>query len=207
MSDKARTGTADVLLYDALLTEAIPDVVAAEPESQAFAITLQNQIRFVLDKTELLRIYADVDKQPDAVIDIMAAELKTQFYDPAYPHDIKADMVRSTIEYYLKAGTKSAVVEILRSIYGNSDIVEWNEYGGEPGYFRIKLDITSLRQDLDIAHMVDVVNAHKRLSAHLDEIMLGEDNTITVTESTEKQAYDLPISGITICGADPWGKI
>ena len=200
----ARSGTADVLLYDALLTSIIPDVVASEPESQAFAIALRNQIRYIIDKATLLRIYADINKQPDEIVDIMAAELKTQFYDPTYPLNIKTDMVRGTIEYYLKAGTKSAIVEILRSLYGNSDIIEWDKYGGNPGYFRIKLDISTLRQDLDVAHMVDVVNAHKRLSAHLDEILLGEDNTITVSDDTTYQSYDLPISGITLCGTDPW---
>ena len=69
-------------------------------------------------------------------------------------------------------GTEWAVKQAISAIYPNSEIVEWYDYGGTPGHWRLRVNIT---ENADISYytikrMEDLLGYARRCTAHLEGI-------------------------------------
>ena len=69
-----------IKLKDALLTDGLPDIIAQEPWAVAMAYAVRNQVRKILERAEVARLYAAVDREPEHVLDLMAYDLRVQSY-------------------------------------------------------------------------------------------------------------------------------
>lgn len=52
--------------------------------------------------------------------------------------DAKRDILKKTLMWYAHAGTPSAVSELVESVFGEGEVLEWFDYNGEPYRFKIK---------------------------------------------------------------------
>ena len=73
---------------------------------------------------------------PDEILDLLAVELKTQYYREDLPQDTKRELIRQTIPWYMQAGTPSVIREYLGTVFDGGKTEEWFSYGGKPYYFR-----------------------------------------------------------------------
>lgn len=160
-----------IKLRDAAITDGLPDVAAKEPWCVALGYAMQRQIQKILYYADLAHTYSAVDSLPDRLLDILAAELRTPQYSESYPLETKRSMVKGTLAYYATAGTKAALEAVCRDIFGSAEALEWYEYGGTPGYFRIQTDNPSVT-DENVREFIAVAEGVKRLSAWLDGIEL-----------------------------------
>ena len=84
-----------------------------------------------------LYIYTSLDEQPEEVIDLLASELRTQYYRSTLDLDTKRRLVKNTLIWYMSAGTPEAVEELVAVVFGEGEVKEWYEYSDNPYYFKI----------------------------------------------------------------------
>lgn len=124
--------------YDGQLTDILPGNIAGRPEVQALSYALQQACRLLCRYSQRVCIYASLDSQPEEVIDLLAAELRTQYYQGALDIDAKRRLVKNTLIWHMGAGTPEAVEELVAAVFGEGRVKEWFEYGDEPYYFKIE---------------------------------------------------------------------
>lgn len=158
-------------LYDAKLTDGLPRVLANEAWVQALAYAVQQMSRRLLALCTRCGVYAKLTEAADDVLDALAVEMRTPNYSQALPRTVKIELIISTLSYWQRLGTNSAVADSLKSIFGEAEISDWYEYNGNEGYFRITTMNPSITGEKLVAFQNAVANV-KRLSAWLDGVLI-----------------------------------
>ena len=123
------------------ITQILPSNIRADPKVQAISFAIHKQIEKIVEKTMNIGIYAKIDVLPEDILDLMAVELRSQYYEQDMPLDKKREIIKNTMAWYYRAGTPAAVKELIQVVFGTgSTLSEWWEYGGEPYLFKIIVD-------------------------------------------------------------------
>ena len=122
-------------IWSTLPWDLIPDSLKAE-ETRAFSTAMGNAFHRMLPYTGRVSGHASIDMLPDEILDLLAVELKTQYYREDLPQDTKRELIRQTIPWYMQAGTPSVIREYLGTVFDGGKTEEWFSYGGKPYYFR-----------------------------------------------------------------------
>ena len=117
----------------------LPPNFKGDPEIRAFCHAVDRLNEKVFEKAQKTQVWSRLREMPEDVVDYLAAELRTPFYDKVSDLDVKRDMVANTFEWYAHLGTRETLAEIIAAVYGDADVAEWFECGGEPYTFRVKL--------------------------------------------------------------------
>lgn len=151
------------------ITRILPDVLNNTPEVKSIGYAINKQINKVLNAIEKVNIWSNIEGLNSKILDVLAAELRTHYYDETLPVEIKRKLVINTIYRYQMAGTPAIVEELLSIIFGNGEIHEWFEYGGEPHHFKV-----STQSSLAVGEKADdflrLLESIKRKSSHLDAV-------------------------------------
>ena len=123
--------------YDGQITDILPGNITKKPEVKALSYALQQACRLLYRYSRRLYIYTSLDEQPEEVIDLLASELRTQYYRSTLDLDTKRRLVKNTLIWYMSAGTPQAVEELVGVVFGEGEVKEWYEYGDKPYYFKI----------------------------------------------------------------------
>lgn len=129
-------------LKESQITQILPIALRTVPEVKAISYAISNQIRKILSYSDNAMIYAKIDRLPEKILDILALELDTQYYDETADIEVKSELVKNTLLWYQKSGTPEAVEELVKTVFGVGEVVEWFDYGSKPYYFKIKTDAT-----------------------------------------------------------------
>lgn len=156
-------------------TDIMPENLASQLETQAFAYALGRQIEKLCHYADRVRIYAAVDTMPEKILDVLAIELRTPAYSEDFSIDIKRTLIKGTIAFYAKLGTPAAVNWVIRSVFGNGNMEDWYSYSGEPHHFRAVIGVAGEITPESLNEFRRLLVSIKRLSSWLDSI-------ITVTE-------------------------
>ena len=158
-------------LYDGQITDLLNNGLKNNPEIQALSFAIQQEKQRILRMADTTRTAAVIDELPEAVLDHLAVELRTQYYGADLPIETKRTLIKNTLIWYQKAGTLAAVKELSTIAYGDCDVQEWFQYGGQPGYF--KVDTSSFQMVYDNLEMFfATLEKVKRLSAHLEKVTI-----------------------------------
>lgn len=160
-----------ISLQNARLTDALPQIIAKEPWAQAMAYAVNNQLRKLLTYAEGTMLHANLNKMPDAVLDVLAKELRLPYYDATLSTAVKRGLVKGGLQYWATAGTPESLTKILANIFGDAEIEEWFEYGGAPGYFRIWTTNPNVTGET-LEQFTRTAQDVKRLSAWLEEVLV-----------------------------------
>lgn len=160
-----------IALQEAKITDALPQILAKEPWVQAMAYAVNNQLARLLTYANGVMVLASIDKMPDTVLDVLALELRLPYYDPTYSTTIKRELIRGGLQYWATVGTPESLTKILINIFGDAEIEEWFEYGGEPGYFRILTTNPNVSGET-LEQFRKTAQDVKRLSAWLEEVLV-----------------------------------
>lgn len=107
----------------------IPETLSV---SYAFEQAQKKMFRYV----QALHLYTEIGQIPERVLDLLALELGTQYYDQTLERSAKEHLVMQTLVWYMHAGTPSVLNEFLGTVLEGGSIEEWHAYGGDPYYFR-----------------------------------------------------------------------
>ena len=172
-------------LHEVGLVEGLPPDVAKEPWVQILDAVFRERRKKELEAAERLKIYTDIDRADEAVLDILAVQFRVDWYDTSYPIETKRRIIKTALEVRRYCGTEWAVQKALSSIYPNVKISEWYDYGGRPGYWRMNVDITddgviyytpeeiekrlgyARRCTAHLEHIIYIVEPHERSPAYI----------------------------------------
>nr|DAS13656.1 MAG TPA: tail protein [Caudoviricetes sp.] len=137
-----------------------------------------------------LRTYDDILFRVDEVLgEKMREWLKFDerfFYDQndfnraflAYTFDIEPkstsldetkELLKEPIKTYFDEGTFIALTKALKSLYSDTALKEWHEYGGEPYHFKLEFEASGKGIDFKtLAKSDEIVNAYKNVRSVYD---------------------------------------
>ena len=195
-----------IKLTDARLTDALPKTLAEQPWVQALAEASRKMRRRVMAYADRTRLFCDIDEASEEALDALAVELQTPLYKNDYPLTVKRQIVKNSMLYYIRSGTRGAVEELLADIYQGAEVEEWFEYGGEPNYFRAAIDIS--RTTVPVAEMAPAeleswLYSVKRASSALESLSYMIRHAITIGCKVEAFLQSPPECGTLECGTYP----
>lgn len=160
-----------ISFYDGQLTDLLGGpAYKNDPKVQALSLALRDGMRMLYDYTKRAYIYALIDQLEEPVLDLLATELRAQYYDTSYSVEIKRGLLKNANRWHQIAGTKAAVEELAISIFGECKVLEWFEYDGKPYHFEI---ITNAYADPEnIQHFNELLQNVKNLRSHLDAVAI-----------------------------------
>ena len=195
-----------IKLTDARLTDALPKTLAEQPWVQALAEASRKMRRRVMAYADRTRLFCDIDEASEEALDALAVELQTPLYKNDYPLTVKRQIVKNSMLYYIRSGTRGAVEELLADIYQGAEVKEWFEYGGKPNYFRVAIDIS--RTTVPVAEMAPAeleswLYSVKRASSALESLSYMIRHAITIGCKVEAFLQSPPECGTLECGTYP----
>lgn len=163
--------------YEGQIADLLPHNLTDDPAVQAASLALRDATRLLNDYTKRVYTYCSIDTAPENVLDLLALELRTQYYSQDLELEVKRGLVRNTLIWHMTAGTPAAVEELVAVVFGEGEVEEWFEYGGNPYEFRIKTNVT-IEGDA-IEYFAQMVKKVKNTRSHLSAIEI--DRTIYAT--------------------------
>lgn len=179
------------------LLQTLPSVLANDKKMEAIAQAIASTLSLRVDEISGIEIYTNIDSLPEALLDILAVDFKVDWYNPNYPLAVKRNVIKSSFKVHKKLGTKGAVAEALSAIYPGSSVQEWFEYGGNPYYFRIIVDVTDQSVELSHDDIVNAVNIYKSLRSRLenDAIIYRSRSSIKIATASGYVVYSSRLCG------------
>ena len=159
-----------ISLYDARVTDALGGAYREDPKIRALGYAIRAGTRLLYDHALKATTYNSLEQMDDKVLDLLAAELRSPYYDIAYDKAVKADLVRNTMRWYQIAGTRRAMEELGAAVFGQCDVEEWYEYEGEPYHFRIITQ--ALASSDNVAAFEAIMRSVKNARSKLDSVSI-----------------------------------
>lgn len=190
-------------LKDGLISDHWPH---PDEETQAFAYALKMAISDLVSYADRTQCYSAVEKLDNDTLDLLAVELRAAGYDQSYDLEIKRKVIKAALMACSQAGTAAAVKAFVNSIYSESEVDEWYEYGGDPGHYRIGFVIDGQLQTIPIMsadEMYEFLRRINRLSAHLDGVSYIIRHRIELGVGVSLYQISPPFCGTIYCGTYP----
>ena len=159
-------------LYNSNPYDLLPEALRT-PKTQAMGYAVQMAMKRLLEYADKLIVYGDLSGLPDEILDSLALELRTRYYDPKADRRIREELIKQTLEWYMHGGTKSVLREYLGTVYSDGEIEEWFEYGADPYYFRVIVTIEE-SQEIKLGEgtrVVGQINTLKNVRSWLDALI------------------------------------
>lgn len=125
-------------LYDGELADILPSQMATEVQQQCISYALKKGIQLVVERANMTRTQTVIDNLPEKILDVLAVELRTPYYREEMDIETKRNIIKRTLLWHLTAGTPRAVSELITTVFGDGEVVEWFDYGDKPYHFKVK---------------------------------------------------------------------
>lgn len=119
------------------LVDLIPPNLAKDPKVKAAAEALDAELQAVTQAVDQCLIISRIDELSENVLDLLAWEFHVDFYEPDLPIEQKRELIKKSIVFHKKKGTPAAVEDLVITIFGDGQVQEWFEYGGQPYHFKV----------------------------------------------------------------------
>ena len=190
-------------IYGIDLTRALPPTLKNDEDMLALARVIGAELQ---ETGRLIRqniIYPRIDELPENVLDILAYDLHVDWYDFDYPIEAKRGVIKDSVKVHKRLGTVYATLTALRSVYPNSEIEEWFDYGGEPFLFRVVIDVTRAKAPAEYFQIKRAIDAYKRLTAHMESLIYQCRIDIEIAIETRWWWLSAHRTGKALCGTYP----
>lgn len=134
MTDAQYGITAENLLFT------LPTALKTDPEMNALATVIANELSQYVDNTANVSLYTCIDNLPESLLDILADDFKIDWWDGDYSVEEKRNILKNNWQVHRVIGTKSSVETAMAAIIPGVKVYEWFEYGGDPFHFRLIVD-------------------------------------------------------------------
>lgn len=162
-----------IKLQEAELTSVLPAYIKENTDVQAISYAFQMGMKKLSQYVANCALYGNLDTLPKFLLDLLAMEMRCQYYEESLTIEVKREMIRNSLAWYFKSGTVSAVEELIQVVFGKGELEEWFQFGGVPGTFRVRLQLGDSDIPVDIHDIWKKIRWYKKLSAHLVGIRIG----------------------------------
>lgn len=153
------------------IEELIPSFILGDRNGYALAKAVERMLEMFQEAIdEGLAALKDIDRMPEWRLDELAWEMNVFWYDHDASIAIKRAQLKGAQDYYMRLGTPAAVERALSDIYGSGRVEEWNEYGGEPYYFKVYTTDPQVANEKR-ERFLQLLESVKNVRSVLDEII------------------------------------
>ena len=154
------------------LLATLPLALQRDPSIVALSRALAEVLSDRPEEIDQLRIYPDIDRLDEELLDILAYDFKVDWWDPDCTLEQKRRLLKSSWQVHKVMGTKAAVEAAASAVYPYARVQEWFEYGGEPYWFRMDVDLPEEEwtQERHV-RLMRQVQFYKSLRSHLELII------------------------------------
>ncbi|MEQ6855320.1 phage tail protein I [Lysinibacillus capsici] len=190
----------DMNIYKKLL----PYSLSQDPVLVAMFEALVIQLKEAYDEADLLYDLVNIDKLPELLLDVIAYEKHVDFYDNQLTIEQKRELIKSSISWHRKKGTRWAVERVVSIVYPNANVYEWFEYDGHKYRFKIEVDEPFIASK-DMKRLRELVEATKNKRSWLEYIAIKMPQTQYIELESDQYHYPiyLPICGEIHCEGVP----
>lgn len=185
------------------LTGTFPPALTRDPKMMALTKAVAAQLLKTNREIPRNIIYAKIDELQEDVLDVLAYDLHVDWYDYEYPIEAKRGVIKDSVRVHKRLGTVFAVRTALGSVYPESEIEEWFDYGGEHHRFRVVLDVTHSRAPADYVAIKKAVLFYKRLSAQMENMIYQCRVDVQIVTDSDKYQHLAGYAGRRIAGTYP----
>ena len=189
-------GTVDLLRI-------LPPALKYDPKMIAAAQSIGKELQRTSGEIRKNIIYARIDELDEETVDALAYDLHVDWYNLNYPLEAKRAVVKDSVRVHKRLGTLYAVKTALGSVYPESEIEEWFDYGGEHHRFRVVLDVTHSRAPADYVAIKKAVQFYKRLSAQMENMIYQCRVDVRILTDSDKYQHLAGYSGRRLAGTYP----
>lgn len=140
--------------------------------TQAISAALTTQFQQVANEVIMCELLTRVDELEEETLDLLAWELHIEWYDANAPVEVKRNLVKNSDKVHMYLGTPYAVEQVVQDYFGDGEVEEWYEYGGQPFFFRVVTSNTAVTTDL-ANQFTKAVESVKRKSTRLEQIIIA----------------------------------
>lgn len=149
----------------------LPYSLSHDPVLVAMMEAVVIQFREAYVEAEALYDLVNIDKLPERLLDLIAYEKHVDFYDNELSVMQKRELIKSSISWHRKKGTRWAVERVVAIVYKNAEVFEWFEYGGEKYRFCIYIDEPFIHAK-DMRRLLELVDATKNKRSWLEYVAI-----------------------------------
>lgn len=162
-----------IKLKDAKLLDGLPRVLSGTLEARALSYAIDKFLKAeIWPRIERLKIYSGIDTASDDILDALAVELAVPSYSQKYGIDVKRELVKGALNYWITAGSAQTVEDICAAIFGDAEVLEWFNFGGDPGTYKVLTSNPGVTGS-DVKRFEAVAESVKRLSQKLISVTVA----------------------------------
>ncbi len=163
-----------ISLYDGEIIDLLPEPFKSDPDVIAISYAVKRATGAMLENAKKLQLYSDIDNMPEYILDYMATETNLAYYDESFDIVTKRKLVKDAYISRMMAGTRAATENIIKTIFGGGEIVEWyeeQENPGEPGTFDVKTE--ARMTDKLYEQLAQAISRTKNCSSHMRYVSIA----------------------------------
>ncbi|WKT76942.1 phage tail protein I [Lysinibacillus fusiformis] len=189
---------------DSDLLKLLPRSLRQDPVLVAIAEAVEIQLKQAYQEAEDIYNLVDSDKVPESLLDLLAYEKHVDFYEVGLPVTQKRALVKASVKWHRKKGTRGAIEDVVSIIYKNAQVFEWFEYGGEEYRFKIEVEEPFIANE-DMKRLKKMIEATKNKRSWLEYVAVKMQQTQYIELESNKSYYPvyLPICGELYCEGVP----
>ncbi|MCP4160039.1 MAG: phage tail protein I [Deltaproteobacteria bacterium] len=184
-------------LTDISFVSMLPGSIAEDETIKAAAESLDKELQSVNSGINELLIYSQIDTLIDAdLLSHLAWAFKTPFWDEEFSIDKKRALVKQSIAWHKRRGTPSAVEDVIKTVFGEGELIEWFDYSGEPYHFKISTE-SILRKTSDYQTLYEGVESVKNKRSVLESIITKKNNNPVLYIGLASKIYIIEKKGVS----------
>ena len=153
---------------DKAITATLPSSINHDEQVLAAANAIEERLREVSFKADLLLLLPRLDELSEALVDELAWQYHVDFYDHKADIIKKRALVKNAIAWHRYKGTPAAVEEVCSAAFKTAAVFENWEYGGEPYHFQVRLIEEGIPDQSVIDALIRAINDTKNVRSWLD---------------------------------------
>lgn len=124
--------------------------------------------KHLLDNIKYLVFFDRIKEMEEWELDYIADEFHVDYYDYTMSLEEKRKSCYESLVIHSLKGTVGSVKKVMDLLFQNSKLEEWYQYGGDPGYFRVK--ITGVVPE-NLNQVKERIETVKKKSQHLEKLV------------------------------------
>lgn len=190
----------------ALFMKHLPEPILEDEHLRQLAEVAATCLEKCFKDTWDAAIYCRIDELPEGVLDILATDLKVDWYDYGASLEEKRRTIKDSWYVHKHKGSVAAVERALSDVWPESIVEEWFDYGGDPYHFRIVLETVDDQNPIYPEKAIERVRMFKPARSSMDEDQAIIKTTFGILIETKNPNTTNHKYNVDVCGTLPGRK-
>lgn len=171
------------------LSKMLSNKVIFSDVDKAMLQAITTSLQYTHQKANVIDPLAE---KPEWLLDNIAVAEAVDFYDKSFNVSQKMLIIKNSDFLKSKKGTPLALERALSNIFASAEVLEWFEYGGAKGHFKVNVVVNGAADGETRKLALKIIEKYKRKTQILDELNF---KTIDLT-ATQRFAIAMQIAQI-----------